>query len=535
MTTNRFLGSGNNVNDYARENTLEAIEEQLVNGTINVSIGSGTANDVDIIHVNGVATSVDQGNSAVNTLRVAICDDDTNLSNIAVDINNIDSVLLTDIPNVIGTQSSAAPTNMLICGGVDEKTDCAALSLNATRYLATSLRSLNGAAGPISTDNGVSGTQTIRVVNASDDVNLSAINTSTTDIPNVISSNNGAVPTRGIQIAGLNSAAASFEFLESVDGNLFTDLRKINNQTIATNSGVLSAGTQRVTEATDSQLNTNITAILADTATIDTNVLSSIEDTLFYNNYYSTTHPIYTIHSKLGNFGSADTIYRVPFNDTGISYKTIEGTETLVMSSTDSGDQNCQIYIEGYDVNGDRISQRLTTNAGDGQIKSGGSSTDYCSITRFSPAQDMSTLGGTFYLYKSSIVPVAGVPSEYYCKFVGPSGNNDSLIHWINLPNNKSFYLNKLIIRKLAGIYNHRLLFIRGEKSTNTFQSGEYRILFEVLCDKSYIEIKDMIFRYPINATNNAMVFGVFFKSNATASDTAAEIDVSIDFSIIDR
>lgn len=145
MTTNRFLGSGNNVNDYAREQTLENIEDQLINGVTQVSISGGGSGggDVNLIEING--NTIQAGNGVANTgvLRVAICNNNSDVSvkngtsgalevvsnaldlateatlstietdtaNIAIDINNINDVLLTDIPNLIAVPGTSHPTH----------------------------------------------------------------------------------------------------------------------------------------------------------------------------------------------------------------------------------------------------------------------------------------------------------------------------------------------------------------------------------------------------------------------------------------
>ena len=85
MSTNRFLGSGNNVNDYAREQTLENIEDQLINGVTQVSVSGGISNDINITEIKGNPINTGFGNSDLGTIRTVLA---TNQPDVGVDSNS---------------------------------------------------------------------------------------------------------------------------------------------------------------------------------------------------------------------------------------------------------------------------------------------------------------------------------------------------------------------------------------------------------------------------------------------------------------
>ncbi len=113
--SNRFLNNAS-ISDYARETTLEQVEDTLTNGILNVTVlsTSGTA-DINLIEIAGNSISVNSGVNSTGTQRVTIATDDQvnttltsintdttgiladtaqiqpDIANIAIDINNIDN------------------------------------------------------------------------------------------------------------------------------------------------------------------------------------------------------------------------------------------------------------------------------------------------------------------------------------------------------------------------------------------------------------------------------------------------------------
>ena len=163
--SNKFLGSAIN-NDYARETTLEAVEDTLTNGILAVNIVSGGTGggDVNLDEVGGTATAVNTGNSTAGTQRVVNATDDPNLSN----INTNSGLTATNTTNIRSDTQLISADTTILAGGV-----------NLSKY-DTNQISINGNNIDVNTGNKSTGTQ--RMTIADDDTNLSTINTNIADI-----------------------------------------------------------------------------------------------------------------------------------------------------------------------------------------------------------------------------------------------------------------------------------------------------------------------------------------------------------------
>lgn len=163
--SNKFLGSAIN-NDYAREVTLEAVEDTLTNGILKVNVvgGGGGGGDVNLIEIGGTNTAVSSGNTNLGTQRVIIATDDPNLSN----INTNSGLTATNTLNIRSdTQLISADTTILSSGVNSNKYDTNQISILGTNI-------------DVNSGNTSLGTQ--RMIIATDDPNLSNINTNIGDI-----------------------------------------------------------------------------------------------------------------------------------------------------------------------------------------------------------------------------------------------------------------------------------------------------------------------------------------------------------------
>ena len=131
--SNKFLGASNGVNDYAREPTLEQIEDTLTNGTINVNIESGGDGNSTIISpigsdvvANSVSVAIASDQPAItvtanagtnlNTSLLAL-ETGGNLATIAGDTTSLDTkvpsqgqaVMASSMPVVISSNQTAIP------------------------------------------------------------------------------------------------------------------------------------------------------------------------------------------------------------------------------------------------------------------------------------------------------------------------------------------------------------------------------------------------------------------------------------------
>ncbi len=118
--SNRF-NHNSNASDYARETTLEQIEDTLTNGILTVTV-AGAGNSVDIIEIGGTAVGVNSGINSNGTQRVTIATDDqvnTTLTSINTDttaINTDTTAINTDTTGILADTALMQPdiTNIAI-------------------------------------------------------------------------------------------------------------------------------------------------------------------------------------------------------------------------------------------------------------------------------------------------------------------------------------------------------------------------------------------------------------------------------------
>jgi hypothetical protein len=164
--SNKFLGSALN-NDYARESTLENIEDTLSNNVLKVNIvsgGGGGGGDMNLTEINSNPVNVNIGNSSSGTLRIVNATDDPNLSNI-----NLNCGLINTNTNNIrsNTQLIASDTTILSDGVNNNKYDTNQISILGNNI-------------SVNSGNNDSGTQ--RICIATNDVNISNMNNNINDM-----------------------------------------------------------------------------------------------------------------------------------------------------------------------------------------------------------------------------------------------------------------------------------------------------------------------------------------------------------------
>src|SRR5690606_21792164 len=95
----------------------------------------------------------------------------------------------------------------------------------------------------------------------------------------------------------------------------------------------------------------------------------------------SSSSPIFSIQIRFGNFSSNDTTYKLPINDEGESTLVPFITPVnLVITSTNNNDDGKEFYIEGLNLNGEKVNEILECK---GQTKSNISTNVYLFVSKF--------------------------------------------------------------------------------------------------------------------------------------------------------
>jgi hypothetical protein len=223
---------------------IKAAVEGTLDTSLQTAIPAGT-NEIGAVNVSKVAgnvTATGAGDTTSGTLRVAIADDDTNLTAIKVAVEKID-----DVQAAIAAEG-AVPTKgmqMLLDDGADGQFVQGDTSGNLKTTLQTALPAGTNEIGgvnqtkvagtAVSVNSGVLDAGTQRVAIATDDVNLSAIKTAAEkidDIQDVIVAE-GGVATKGVQIClddGVDTQFAQCDASGNLSVNLQTALPAGTNE-----------------------------------------------------------------------------------------------------------------------------------------------------------------------------------------------------------------------------------------------------------------------------------------------------------------
>lgn len=189
---------------------------------------------------------------------------------------------------------------------------------------------------------------------------------------------NTATNDGNVLVAGVNSSGNVDRLLTDDNGSLNTNIERFVGNTINLNNGTASTGTLRMVLASDSNLKTQ---------------------NYFIRRY--NANKLFSIVTRLGNFGSASTYYVNPYNFVGTAYGEQSTGTTVAISSSSSSDTGSKFYIEGYSTSNELISEFITTDGTDGQTRVTSANT-YNSVTKFENA-DLSNaqadLAGAVHLF----------------------------------------------------------------------------------------------------------------------------------------
>ena len=412
--SNRFLYQTGST-DYARESTLEEIEDILRDGTLSVSLGSSALSTIDITKIDGNNVANNQGNADAGTLRMAICDDDTNLVAIKNSLDTIDNAI------------------------VGSTIDCSIDSTNITGSIPINIDQIVGSS--IATNSGAKNGQCQRMVIATDDINLASINTSCSNSAGDISSINtlfgnsilasGSGINKAIAIGASNGS--NLEYLASDgSGNLFVNLN-------------------------------------GDSGSYLTNIYNNLINNYNIRKHNNSTTPNFEIYAEFLNF-TASSYNNMPngFNSSETNAMISGGTDVsqLDLASSSTSDNNLKIYIEGYNNSGSLVSETITLSGIDPRL-SVTSSQSYTHVTKIIPQDKPDNING---IISCAITGTTNTSGNFdSCIIQIPSGQVDNYgqMSCIRLPDAMDLVIHQLEFSLIEGSSDQSLCLFKSKYSSN--------------------------------------------------------------------
>ena len=320
-----------------------------------------------------------------------------------------------------------------------------------------------------------------------------------------------------------------------------TDTSNTKLSNIQTNTNGLATQTTLSAIETDTgSIDTKLTTTNTNLSNIDTNtsglatqttlnsLLTSVE-TPQMTRYFNDNN-LFTIYQRFGNFGSANTYYYEPINwPSGPTFLAMSGGATSFnfgLSSSSTNDTGKDVFIEGWDVNGVKISETLTLDATNSQTKVVSVNT-YGGISRFEEADRFGN--GDVYVYNQSESVSAGVPTNAYaCSVSGNNYINRGFLGSVRVPNGKKIVIHSIQLNKIAGSDNHRIQLFYGAGTYG--QMSQVPIQSEWLVDKTY----NLQFDHWLPTTQTANAYDyLFLTAYSNSIDANAIIDIQLTFSFI--
>jgi hypothetical protein len=324
---------------------------------------------------------------------------------------------------------------------------------------------------------------------------------------------------------------------DTIPVEIDSNLVELNGNTISTNSGVIDAGTQRISIATDDESIVNLSGILTklnasinesgsgatqgqliagiNSGNVDiiasdgTNALNvNIDNQTFgnlqvqsnsldlatqsslldiqLNNFNIRRHlsakPTFEIYSEISNHGSgftATNAYIVPDNFSASETYGIGTNPTgvqLEMASSHSGDTSIVLYIEGYNSNGDRLSEKLSTDVTDGQTPVSSVNTTYVNVTKFQFENPGTGAAGIISLSRSTATWTTGNPSDAMIQIPVGSANSQGHINVIRVPENKELVILQLEINMVNGTLGQQLQLCKSGAISDPYSATNFQI-----------------------------------------------------------
>jgi hypothetical protein len=273
---------------------------------------------------------------------------------------------------------------------------------------------------------------------------------------NTIATNSG-ITTNGTQRISVATDDGVVQLLSSINstlgGGTVTDETYVLSNPVSVNSGANDVGTRRMTIATDDLLTTT---------------LSDINQNSFeIRRYNSSTKPSFQIYSEISNYGSgfvATNTYSKPD-----SFDTAETSgwpvniagAALDLASASSADTSLNIYIEGYDADGVRIIEKIALDATDAQTVVTTTNTTFIGITTVKTVNSNATVNGIVSVARTGLSWTSGNPPDAICQIVAGTTIKQADINVIRIPPNKNLVFLELEIGLISGTQNQQVQLIK--------------------------------------------------------------------------
>ena len=289
----------------------------------------------------------------------------------------------------------------------------------------TRLDAIHSASIETNVGNNSDGVQRICISN--DDTNLNPINTNLSNLNDTIGTDGSAIPSKSIQIAGYNSGNLQTLAVDS-DGRLFIDLENINGSTVATNSGSLSNGVQRVCIADNDVNMKNISNNTTKTELQLGNITEEKAIQIIGGAYLGTSTE-QTLADGLNpgeyfkHFDRDITNWAIASNNSNDSHPSGSGARS--------------VQITGYNDAGNEVSEIINLNG----TTNVSLVNDYRSFTDIRVTVWGSNLAnqGTLYIGRSNAIWTSGKPSQI--GYVVPHSKNISRCASFQVPQGKKLLL----------------------------------------------------------------------------------------------
>ena len=244
--------------------------------------------------------------------------------------------------------------------------------------------------------------------------------------------------------------------------------------------------------------------------------------------------PVYQRYSQTTEFGSFDGsgIDNLPSDHTVSVFEPFYNDNSQVnISSDNAADTSRTIVVRGYSQTGVPIKEEIMTDAVDGRTPVT-TVNSFCNITEVAIlAESIPLVAGTIWVYRTSQIPVSGVPARYVSKVIGGNRQHNSFQPMLHAPINKNVLINKLTIKEIGEVDNkedHQIELVTTNSGNNqvynTFDNIQYIKSFSKL-PRTYENIV-----VPYNGSSaEGMLLG--FMVESTGEDLDAQIEITFDYS----
>lgn len=275
--------------------------------------------------------------------------------------------------------------------------------------------------------------------------------------------------------------------------------------------------------------------LIDSTIPVDVNIVSpdpvNVRSPSFIEMY---NDPVYQRYSQVVEFGGfvGAGIDNLPIDfSVSILEPYINNNTQVNISSDNAADTSRTIVIRGYNSVGAPIVETIMTDAVNGNTPVT-TVNSFCNITEVAiQSESIGNVLGTIWIYRTSQVPVLGIPPRYISKVIGGNQQHNSFQPMLHAPVNRNVLINKLTIKEIGEIDNkedHQIELITTSSANtqiyNTFTNIQYVRSFS----KAPRTYENIVVPYN-GSSSEGMLLG--FMVLSTGENLTAQIEITFDYS----